>query len=190
MSKSTTIHQKIANVQKAIGPIAKDSTNPFFKAKYFDINSLLNTLTPLLLKEGLVLTQPILNGSVHSIITEIETGEVESSDLTLPELNDPQKIGSCITYYRRYTLQSLLALEAEDDDANKASGNTPTQNVTEKPWLNILDKQKNMTPEWKNVAAAIADGRLTSISQVREKYKVNKEVEAKINELLSNPKSA
>ena len=31
----------------------------------------------------------------------------------------PQERGSEITYYRRYGLQSLLGLEAEDDDANQ-----------------------------------------------------------------------
>ena len=30
-------------------------------------------------------------------------------------------MGSCITYFRRYSLQSFLALQAEDDDANKSS---------------------------------------------------------------------
>jgi hypothetical protein len=44
-----------------------------------------------------------------------------SSAIKLPDLNDPQKLGSAVTYYRRYTLQSLLSLQAEDDDANTAS---------------------------------------------------------------------
>jgi hypothetical protein len=39
--------------------------------------------------------------------------------MVLPNLH-PQKLGSAITYYRRYTLQSLLGLQAEDD-GNKAS---------------------------------------------------------------------
>jgi hypothetical protein len=39
--------------------------------------------------------------------------------MVLPNLQDPQKLGSAITYYRRYTLQSLLGLQAEDDDGNK-----------------------------------------------------------------------
>ena len=38
----------------------------------------------------------------------------------MPQQNDPQKLGSAITYYRRYTLASLLALQAEDDDAQSA----------------------------------------------------------------------
>ena len=42
------------------------------------------------------------------------------TDINLPEISDPQKLGSAITYFRRYTLQSLLALQAEDDDGNKA----------------------------------------------------------------------
>jgi hypothetical protein len=42
--------------------------------------------------------------------------------MVLPNLQDPQKLGSAITY-RRYTLQSLLGLQAEDDDGNKAKRN-------------------------------------------------------------------
>ena len=53
---------------------------------------------------------------------------VESS-IQLTQFNDPQKLGSAITYYRRYTLQSLLGLQAEDDDANKASTKEPVLNV-------------------------------------------------------------
>jgi hypothetical protein len=46
--------------------------------------------------------------------------------MSLPNIQDPQKLGSAITYYRRYTLQSLLGLQAEDDD-----GNTATKQVKE-----------------------------------------------------------
>jgi hypothetical protein len=72
--------------------------------------------------------QPIENNKVKSIIYHIETGTSVSSEIDLPQLNDPQKLGSAITYYRRYTLQSLLGLQAEDDDGNKASqpAKTPT----------------------------------------------------------------
>jgi len=38
----------------------------------------------------------------------------------LPEAPDAQKYGSAITYFRRYALQSLFLLEAEDDDGNNA----------------------------------------------------------------------
>jgi len=113
---------KIAEVKKEVGKLSKDATNPFYKSKYIDINSMLDVIEPALAKHGLLLTQPILDGCVRTVITSIESQDMCTiSELKLPELNDPQKIGSAITYYRRYTLQSLLALGAEDDDGNKAS---------------------------------------------------------------------
>jgi hypothetical protein len=54
-------------------------------------------------------------------------------------MDDPQKLGSAVTYYRRYTLQSLLGLQAEDDDANAASEATRNRKPS-KPWVNKDDK--------------------------------------------------
>jgi len=111
----------LSNVKKEVGVLSKTETNPFFKSKYFDINSLIQQVEPLLEKNGLLLLQPILNGVVISEIYHIQTSQKISSEISLGTINDPQKLGSAITYYRRYTLQSLLGLQAEDDDANKAS---------------------------------------------------------------------
>lgn len=111
----------LANVKKEVGVLSKTETNPFFKSKYFDINSLIQQVEPLLEKNGLVLLQPILNGVVTSEIWHVETAQKVSSEINLGTISDPQKLGSAITYYRRYTLQSLLGLQAEDDDGNKAS---------------------------------------------------------------------
>ena len=111
----------LANVKKEVGKLSKTETNPFFKSKYFDINSLIEQVEPLLDKNGLLLLQPILNGVVTSEIYHVETAQKVSSEINLGTITDPQKLGSAITYYRRYTLQSLLGLQAEDDDANKAS---------------------------------------------------------------------
>lgn len=111
----------LANVKKEVGKLSKTETNPFFKSKYFDINSLIEQVEPLLEKNGLLLLQPILNGVVTSEIYHVETSQKVSSEISLGNITDPQKLGSAITYYRRYTLQSLLGLQAEDDDANKAS---------------------------------------------------------------------
>jgi hypothetical protein len=111
----------LSNVKKEVGKLSKTETNPFFKSKYFDINSLIEQVEPLLDKNGLLLLQPILNGVVTSEIWHVETGLKVSSEINLGNILDPQKLGSAITYYRRYTLQSLLGLQAEDDDGNKAS---------------------------------------------------------------------
>ena len=113
-----SIYKKLFEAKKEIGKISKDSTNPFYKSKYFDINQLLEHVEPILQKHNLLLVQPIFNNKVMSIIYDLETSEKEISEMILTDSNDPQKRGSEITYYRRYTLQSLLALQAEDDDAN------------------------------------------------------------------------
>lgn len=129
-----TIYEKLLEVQKEIGAIKKDATNPFFRSKYFDINGLLAAVKPVLNKHGLILTQALthIDGKIALATTltssERLSGEVDeiepkfykdiiSSTCPLPETTDAQKAGSAITYFRRYALQSLLALEAEDDDA-------------------------------------------------------------------------
>ena len=76
-------------------------------------------VTPILHKHNLLLLQPIRDGKQYSLIIDLDGGTIESS-LELPTNLDAQKIGTAITYYRRYTLQSLLGLQAEDDDGNSA----------------------------------------------------------------------
>ena len=59
---------------------------------------------------------------MYAIIQDTESEGRIVSSIPLPEIQDPQKIGGAITYYRRYALVSLLGLQAEDDDGNTASG--------------------------------------------------------------------
>lgn len=130
--------KKLLELQKAIGAIAKDSKNPFFKSNYFDINKLIQEVKPELNKLGLVLLQPLSHIEGHSaiktLLIDTEGGETIEDITPLPTNTDPQKMGSAITYYRRYALQSLLFLQAEDDDGNKASGkSTNTASAPEAP---------------------------------------------------------
>jgi hypothetical protein len=122
---SKTLNQKLFKLQGEIGTIKKDSTNPHFKNSYFDINKLIETIQPLLQSNGLLLTQPIFDNTQYSRITDVESGEFVESGIQLPNEMNPQKMGSAITYYRRYTLTSLLALQAEDDDGNAAAKPKP-----------------------------------------------------------------
>lgn len=131
-----TENNKLLDFQKKVGAIAKDSLNPFFKKNYFDINGLIAEIKPILNEVGLTLTQPIsfefdvTSGTGRSILhTFLKDGKdiIESSSISLPENLDPQKMGSAITYYRRYSIQSMLLLQAEDDDGNKASHKVTTE---------------------------------------------------------------
>ena len=120
MELKTNIYQKLLSAKKEIGAISKDSTNPFYKSKYFDINKLVEQVEPILQKHSLLLLQPIKENKVISQIFDVDNSTCVESFIELPNITDPQKLGSAITYYRRYTLQSLLGLQAEDDDANIA----------------------------------------------------------------------
>jgi len=115
--------KRILDVQKEIGTLSKNAKNPFFKSAYLDLNDLLTHITPLLNSKGLLLFQPIEGGFVWSKIIDSENGNVICSSCIEipPSLTDPQKIGSCISYFRRYTLKSLLAISETDDDGNIAS---------------------------------------------------------------------
>jgi hypothetical protein len=135
-----SIYKKLFDAKKEIGKISKDSENPFFKSNYLSLNGLIDAIEEVLNKNELLLLQPIEAEWVKSKIIDIEDGEFVSSEMHLPNITDPQKLGSAITYFRRYTLESLLGLKAEDDDANLA--NKPTTQAKDEAlvkWLN--DKQ-------------------------------------------------
>jgi hypothetical protein len=125
MATSKTMYQKLLDIQMEIGAIKKDATNPFFKSKYFDINSLLEQIKPVLNKHEVVILQALTNIdgklALSTKLLDAFDGQSMETICPLPEVVDPQKAGSAITYFRRYAIQSLLALEAEDDDGNSES---------------------------------------------------------------------
>lgn len=179
MSKQTSINEKLFNLQQEIGTISKDAKNPFYKSKYFDINSLIKQLQPLLKKNKLLLLQPIEEDMVVSKLICVDgTGGVISA-LKLPEINDPQKLGSAITYYRRYTLASLLGLQAVDDDGNIASNNSSDLRESnlnpEKPWLNVG------TENYDKAVKYLSDG--GNLDNIRVKYRISKEVQNELSKL-------
>lgn len=179
MSKQISINEKLFNLQQEIGTISKDSNNPFFKSKYFDINSLIKQLQPLLKKNKLLLLQPIEEDMVVSKLICIDgTGGVISA-LKLPEINDPQKLGSAITYYRRYTLASLLGLQAIDDDGNIASNRSSDLRESnlnsEKPWLNVG------TDNYDKAVKYLSDG--GNLDNIKVKYRISKEVQNELAKL-------
>ena len=103
---------KILKIQSEIGVLVKDQTNP--------LNGLLEQLLPLLEKHKLCVTQPLCEvEGKPSLLTEVYDVEKNESItkgfMPLPDLQDPQKMGSAITYYRRYALQSLFLLRAEEE---------------------------------------------------------------------------
>jgi len=132
MSEKLNIYQKLNNFRASIGAIRKDKTNPFHKSKYADINTILAVITPILSENGLLLYDRIENDKVITRVVNVDAPD-EFLESSLPILNkqDMQKVGSNITYARRYNCVSLLSLEQEDDDGNLSAQKSHKQIVAE-----------------------------------------------------------
>tara|TARA_R110002153_G_scaffold52187_2_gene146423 strand:- start:6248 stop:6790 length:543 start_codon:yes stop_codon:yes gene_type:complete len=158
MNKS--INEKLFALQNEIGAISKDAKNPFYKSKYFDINSLIKQLQPLLEKHRLLLLQPPkADGDVlvYTYIFCVDSGEFVEASMKLPDLADIQKLGGAVTYLRRYTLSSLLGLQSEDDDGNAASNASVKPSVSKAKDKLSKDRFDNAVKQYKNNPEYIKD---------------------------------
>ena len=85
--------------------------------KFADLANVLSTVTPALLKNGIVLTQTFLEDSLVTTLRH-EGGEEISSvcKLILSEgRNKTQEWGKAVTYQRRYAICSILGIVADMD---------------------------------------------------------------------------
>lgn len=156
-------NMKLLEFQKKVNAIKKDGKNPHFKSTYATLTQILSEVKPILNDLGLLVTQPIKDNKVGTVIYDNNLIVAESW-INLPEGLNAQQIGSAITYYRRYTLASLLALELEDDDGNLASEAKPDS----RPWLN------KGTDLYRQAVEHLKKG--GKIEQIEVKYKLSKEV--------------
>jgi hypothetical protein len=130
MIKSETITNlagALVKAQSEMGNASKGAANPFFKSKYADLNAIREACLPVLSKHGLSVLQPtvFIDGRkfVETLVMH-ESGEFiggHTEILSTKEF-DAQAQGSGVSYARRYGLQSLLCIGAEDDDGESAIG--------------------------------------------------------------------
>jgi hypothetical protein len=126
----------LLKAQRNMGVALKDSKNPFFKSNFANLNSVIDASVPVLNEQGIVVLQtPTTVGLDSSLgakyvlqtILLHESGEYITSetDIVAGKANDPQALGSAISYARRYGLQSTVTLKAEDDDSESNYNRTP-----------------------------------------------------------------
>lgn len=132
MQKSETIGEigkALAIAQGKIEGAKKDSENPFFKSKYADLAAVWDACRGPLSENGIAVVQTprteiLENATVIFVGTLLihSSGEWISEELSaIPVKDDPQGIGSCVTYLRRYALSAFTGVAPEDDDGNAAS---------------------------------------------------------------------
>jgi len=125
------IAKALIEAQREMGNAIKDSKNPFFKSAYADLNSVKDACIPAFNKYGIGVCQPVIQKDGKSYVRTMlihESGETNETmgipscdvEILFFKPNDAQGQGSGITYARRYGLQSMANIGAEDDDGNKA----------------------------------------------------------------------
>jgi hypothetical protein len=117
----------LAKAQAAIKGAVKDVANPFFKAHYADLSSVWEACRAALTENGLSVVQLPergANGEV-AVITMLlhASGQFITSRIaSKPSKDDPQQVGSVVTYLRRYGLAAMVGVAPEDDDGEAAMG--------------------------------------------------------------------
>ena len=134
MVKSEAINELAAALAKAQGQMEgakKDADNPFFKSKYADLASVVEAIRGPFAEHGLSYVQcpDACEGEEVAVDTVLmhASGQWISSRTVVPVTKkDAQGYGSALTYARRYGLQAIAGVAAEDDDGNAAASAKPS----------------------------------------------------------------
>ena len=126
--------QAFVDFQSETGNIKKG--NQGHNYNYADLASVIDYCKPILHKHGFAISQVLASKDGKPGLTTLllhKTGSFIEGWIETPSsklaggASSAQCMGSAISYYRRYTLQSLLAIQADDDDGNKASAKAKTK---------------------------------------------------------------
>ena len=113
----------------------KDSENPHFRSSFASLNAHLDTIKPVYSAHGLTFVQmPGFSDMGYATLTTRiihESGEwIEGTAGAPLQKDDPQGVGSAITYLRRYSLAAVAGIGQEDDDGNAASSSASVSSST------------------------------------------------------------
>lgn len=121
----------MAKAQGEMRGAVKDADNPFFKSKYADLAAVLDACREALSKNQIAVfqtTEPDSEGIIVVTTLAHSSGQWLRGKLRVrPQKNDPQAIGSAITYARRYSLAAIAGVAQVDDDAESAMGRSGQQ---------------------------------------------------------------
>lgn len=168
----------------------KGSDNPYFKSRYADLNAVREAVIPPLTECGIVVLQPIVSidgkNYVRTVLIHAESGQtVESlTEIVYKSPNDPQQYGSGITYARRYGLQSLVCIGADDDDANGAQGRRGAPAPAQQPAPAPPPRPKLGAKAYQQALDRIRGGELTLMTQLMESYDLTREQHDRLGQAL------
>ena len=185
ISKMKNLQSTLVNVQATL-KAPKNQRNNFGNYNYRSCEDILEAVKPILKKEGLtlMLSDTINNEPLYVVATATISDGTDSLSVSAQAGIDPNKkgmdvaqsFGASSSYARKYALNGLFLIDdTKDADATnthgKVSKKASTGTLTDsKQWL-----QKDSV-QFNNVLKAIKEKGFT-MADVRQKYKVSKEVE-------------
>ena len=133
-TKSDTITElatALAKFHASVPLIVKNATNPHFRNNYADLGGILDAIRQPLASAGLSVLQLLGDNDITTMLLHTSGEFIQTTAPLIIGRNDMQGYGSACSYQRRYSLTSLLSLQALDDDGNAASKPTPSQKFEE-----------------------------------------------------------
>lgn len=126
----------LLEAQKSITFASKDATNPHFKSKYADLETVVDAIKAPLNTNGIMFIQTFSPSPAGFLCLTTRlmhiSGEWLEDTLTMPlQKNDAQGYGSAATYSRRYALAAITGLYQADDDGTEAAKPAPVARFTE-----------------------------------------------------------
>ncbi len=120
-----SIAKAMAEAQKRIVGVTKDSTNPHFKADYASLAAVWDASHEALNDNQIAILQaPSIVDGKQVLVTILahSSGEWFRGVCKVePTQNTPQGMGSAFTYARRQSLAAMTGVAPKDDDGNEAS---------------------------------------------------------------------
>jgi hypothetical protein len=149
----------LAAFQGAAPTLRKDAENPHFRSRFTPLDTIVETIRPLLSQHGLAWTAlPGYDENTGHPVLEYRLIHADSGEEILGRMpllltkNDPQGMGSALTYARRYALSAVLNLVSdEDDDGHQASqpGQPHQEHKASEKQRNLIfvkARERNLTP--------------------------------------------
>lgn len=127
-TKGATLASALVAAQADMPAVQPDSTNPHFRSRFVSLGHLIAKTRPVLNKHGLTMSQwpsahPDTGAPLLITVLMHESGErIEHAAPLLLSKQDPQGLGSALTYLKRYAWAAALGIsDQEDDDGNAGS---------------------------------------------------------------------
>lgn len=176
-----SIIHKFIDLQHDLTLIQKDKVNPFHKSKYASLDDIQLALQPLLKKHGLGYTQTVTQDGLVTTLHDTEGQTIEGGVYPLDLTLEPQKLGSAITYAKRYALSSFLGLiiGGDDDDGNE----TTIAQTDQKKWFN-KPELATFKEDLENLNTM--QDLVNKIKAIKSTYRISKDMSEELNSLYQN----